>query len=82
MKRRTPNTPETKITELQRFVEFEHHFPDVRKMVPCWTATDRFVGVNKMVPALSPENPETINHQPRELEARIAENVAEVIENA
>ena len=46
--------------ELQRIVENEHHFPDVRKMVPpCKLG---------------------MNTEARELEAKIAENVVELLE--
>ena len=54
------NLPGFKITELQRFVEYEHHFPDVRKMVPA--------GLLEMI------------GEARELEAKIAENVVELLE--
>ena len=48
----------------QRFANFEHHF----------------VGVNKMVPAAHSERRAVINAEVRELEARIAENVVELLE--
>lgn len=70
------NFPGFKIAEIQRFVEFEHHFPDVRKMVPRWLFADHFVGVSKMVPV----GPLRMNAEARELEAKIAENVVELLE--
>jgi hypothetical protein len=48
----------------QRFAKFEHHF----------------AGVNKMVPARHPKRHEGINAEVRELEAKIAENVVELLE--
>ena len=39
-----------------------------------------FVGVNKMIAVGRSENPETRNNEARELEARIAENVEELLE--
>jgi hypothetical protein len=48
------------MSEYQCFVDFEHHFPDVRKMVPA--------GLSGM------------NAEARELEARIAGNVVELLE--
>lgn len=65
-----------KIAELQRFVEFEHHFPDVRKMVPRRRFADHFVSVSKMVPA----GLLGMIAEARELEAKIAENVVELLE--
>lgn len=41
-----------------------------------------FVGVNKIVPATHSLNPVTLKSDARELEARIAENVAEILETA
>jgi hypothetical protein len=65
---------------IQRFVETEHHFPDVRKMVPRSPFLDQFAGVNKMVPAGRSERCAGINAEARDLEERIAENVAELLE--
>ena len=62
-----------RIAEFQQFVETEHHFPDVRKMVLRRRFADHFVGVSKMVP-VGPLDEE------RELEAKIAENVVELLE--
>ena len=62
--------------ELHRIVENEHHFPDVRKMVPRRLFADHFVGVSKMVPARLLE----MNTEARELEAKIAENFVELLE--
>lgn len=45
-------------------------------------ADDHFVGVNKMTPATLSLNPLAPNNEARELEARIAENVAEILETA
>jgi hypothetical protein len=64
----------------KRFVETEHHFPDVRKMVSRSPFLDHFVGVNKMVPAGHSERRSGINAEARELETRIAENVVELLE--
>jgi hypothetical protein len=63
--------------ELQRIVESEHHFPDVRKMVPRWRFADHFVGVNKMVLGGLRE----MKTEARELEAKTAENVVEILES-
>ncbi len=49
---------------LQRFANIEHHF----------------VGVNKMVPAGQLERCVGLNAEARELEAKIAENVVELLE--
>lgn len=70
------NFPGFKIAEIQSFVETEHHFPDVRKMVPRRLFADHFVGVSKMVPAVILG----INAEAREIEEKIAENVAELLE--
>ena len=48
----------------QRFANFEHHFPDVRKMVPA-DHSERCTGINA---------------EARELETKIAENVVELLE--
>jgi hypothetical protein len=61
---------------IQWFVESEHDFPDVRKMVARWRFADHFVGVNKMVPAGFLR----LNTVARQLEAKIAENVVELLE--
>jgi hypothetical protein len=63
-------------SEFQRYIDFEHHFPDVRKMVPRRRFADHFVGVRKMVPARLLE----MNAEARELEGKIAENVVELLE--
>lgn len=68
--------PGFEIAEFQRFVESEHHFPDVRKMVPRRLFADHFVGVSKMVPAGLLE----MNAKARELEVKIGENVVELLE--
>jgi len=68
------------ISDDQSVADFEHHFPDVRKMVPRRLFADHFVGVSKMVPAAHPEKCAGINAEARELEARIAENVVELLE--
>ena len=70
------NLPGFQIAEIQWLVESEHHFPDVRKMVPRRRFADHFVGVRKMVPARLLE----MNAEARELEATIAENVVELLE--
>jgi hypothetical protein len=56
------------------------HFPDVRKMVSRSLLVDHFAGVNRMVPAAHSERRHGINAEARELEARIAENVVELLE--
>ena len=48
----------------QHLVETEHHFPDVRKMVPA-DHSERCTGINA---------------EARELETKIAENVVELLE--
>ena len=55
-----------------------NHFPDVRKMVPRRRFADQFVGINKMVPA----GLLGMNAEARELEAKIAENVVELLEQS
>ena len=45
-----------------------------------FSVTDHFVGVNKMVPAAHSERWAGINAEARELEAKIAENVVELLE--
>ena len=67
-------------SEFQRYIDFEHHFPDVRKMVSRSPLLDHFVGVSKMVPAGHSERCAGINAEVRELEAKIAENVVELLE--
>ena len=62
--------------ELHRIVESEHHFPDVRKMVPRRRFADHFVGVSKMV---SPR-PLGMNTEACELVARFSENIVELLE--
>lgn len=51
-------------------MNFEHHFPDVRKMVPRRLSADHFVGVSKMVLA---------RHSTLNNEATVAENVVEFL---
>ena len=70
------NLTEFPIAEIQRLVETEHHFPDVRKMVPHRLFPDHFVGVSKMVPAGLLE----MIAEAGELETKIAENVVELLE--
>lgn len=70
------NFPGFQIAEIQRLEETEHHFPDVRKMVPRWRFADHFVGVNKMVLG----GLRGMKTEARELEAKIAENVVELLE--
>lgn len=49
----------------------------------CLAASEHhFVGVNKMIPATPSLNPITLNNEACELEARIADNVAELLESA
>ena len=48
----------------QRFVNFEHHF----------------VGVNKMVPAGHSERGTEMSNEARELDVNIAENVVELVD--
>ena len=74
------NFPGFPIAEIQRLVEFEHHFPDVRKMVPRRRFADHFVGVNKMVHAGGSEGWVVINTGARELEAWVEVNVVELLE--
>ncbi len=64
-----------RIAVIQQLVESEHHFPDVRKMVPRRRFADHFVGVNKMVQTGGSERCATA----REPEARIPENVVELL---
>jgi hypothetical protein len=52
------------ISAYQCVTDFEHHFPDVRKMVPA-SHSERRAGINA---------------QERELEAKVAENVVELLE--
>ena len=63
-------------SEFQRYIDFEHHFPDVRKMVPRRRFADHFVGLSKMVPT----GLLGMNTEARELEEKIAENVVELLE--
>jgi hypothetical protein len=51
-----------------------------RRDHPDRPVSDHFVGVNKMVPAAHSERCAGINAEARELEERIAENVAEILE--
>jgi hypothetical protein len=74
------NLPGFRITVIQQLVEPEHHFPDVRKMVPRRRFVDHFVGVSKMVPAGHSDGCAVIKAEARELEAEIAENVVELLE--
>lgn len=61
---KTDATGVRQVAVLQRFENFEHHF----------------VGVNKMVSNGHSERCAGINNGVRELEARIAENVVELLE--
>jgi hypothetical protein len=74
------NSPGFQIAKIQSFVGTEHHFPDVRKMVPRRRFADHFVGVNKMVPAGGSERCVGGIAEAREIEEKIAENVAELLE--
>lgn len=66
------------IAEIQKLVETEHHFPDVRKMVPRGRFADHLVGVSKMVPA----GLLGMNAEARELEVKFAENVVKLLESS
>ena len=70
------NFPVFPSAEIQWFVESEHHFPDVRKMVPHRLFADHFVGVSKMVTV----GPLGMNAEARKLEVQIAENVVGLLE--
>ena len=67
-----------RITVIQQLVESEHHFPDVRKMVPRGRFADHLVGVSKMVPA----GLLGMNAEARELEVKFAENVVKLLESS
>jgi hypothetical protein len=60
-----------KTIDLQRLAGNEHHFPDVRKMIPRSPFVDHFAGVNKMVPA---------RRSGLKNEARIVANIVELLE--